>query len=54
MSDIEDAIAEAVKNKDKDPKLKRLWDQIPCKGDVPNAYELIAYVGEEVVRRTLS
>jgi len=54
VSDIEDAIAEAIKNKEKDPKLKRLWDQIPCKGDMPNAYELIAYIGEEVVQRTIS
>ncbi len=54
VSDIEEAISEAIKNQEKDPKLKRLWDQIPCRGDVPNAYEFIAYIGEEVLRRTIS
>lgn len=54
VSDIEDALSEAIKNKEKDPKLKCLWDQIPCRGDVPNAYELIAYISEEVMRKTIS
>jgi len=52
--DIENAIAEAIKNKEKDPELKYRWDQIPCRGDVPNAYEVIAYIGEEVARRRKS
>ena len=49
IAEIEEAIAEAVSQAQREGNRSILacWDQIPCEGDVPNAYELVAYIGHK-------
>lgn len=43
VSEIEKAIQAAVEGADGQTLAR--WEQIPCSGKIPNAYELIAYLG---------
>ena len=51
VSEIEESIEEAISQarKEKNDKVLAQWEQIPCKGDVPNAYELVAYIGGKIL-----
>lgn len=50
ISEIEAAIAEAIvqarRNQDKD--ILAEWEKIPCEGEFPNVYEIIAYIGGKI------
>ena len=43
---IEPAIAQAYRQGD--GKILAQWEKIPCAGDMPTAYELVAYLSERV------
>ena len=43
--EIEAAISEAMRNPD--PAIKSMWESVPCKGDVPEPEELIAWLAEQ-------
>lgn len=40
------AISDAMRNPD--PKVKSMWESMPCKGDVPEPEELIAWLANLV------
>lgn len=50
---IEIAIDDAIRKSERENNTRVLkkWKQIPCKGEVPTAYELITYLGDAVWKR---
>ena len=44
--EIKAAISNAMRNPD--PVIKSMWEGVPCKGDVPEPEELIAWLVEQV------
>jgi len=50
VREIEETIAEvlAKAHKENNRKILEQWEMIPCEGDVPNAYELLAYIGKKI------
>lgn len=44
--EIRAAIAEGLRSGD--PAVKAMWEDVPCKGDVPEPEELIAWLAEVV------
>lgn len=50
VGNIEEAIAAAIKTSKErhDQQTLERWAQIPCSGDVPDAFELVAYLGEKL------
>ena len=49
--EIRAAIAEAMRSDD--PAVRELWQNIPCKGEVPEPEELIAWLAGEVKGRVV-
>ena len=50
ICEIESAIEMVITQarRERDEQILAQWEKIPCKGDVPNAFELMAYIGEKV------
>lgn len=48
-SEIKAAISEAMQNPD--PKIRAMWENIPCKGEQPEPEELIAWIAAQVAAR---
>lgn len=48
--EIEEAIETAISQarREKNEQILAQWEKIPCRGPVPDAYELLAYIGEKV------
>ena len=48
-AEIEETIAQVLARarKENDREILRQWEKIPCRGDVPDAYELVAYLGKK-------
>lgn len=53
VTEIEYAISETLETvrRENDVTAMEKWRKIPCKGEIPNAYELVAYLSEEVEKK---
>lgn len=51
VSEIEEAIETAIlqAKREKNDRILSQWEKIPCKGERPNAYEVLVYIGEKVM-----
>ena len=50
--EIEEAIETAISQarREKNEQILAQWEKIPCEGEKPNAFELLAYIGKQVMR----
>ena len=52
IRNVENAIAEAIAKcqRNGDELLLSVWREIPCVGNVPSPVELVAYLGDKILR----
>lgn len=52
VKEIEDTIAETLETIRRENNYEAMakWQKIPCAGEVPTAYELVAYLGGKLIQ----